>query len=570
MGLFSWLRDKLLGKSQQSDVQQQLADLQRRAAASGDPKLAELGKNVAQLQQILTQMNLPPSASASVEQLISSLGARPGGTSSVPAKPAAKPGKNIDLASDFLPIQREDLVSQAKQLRSWGTWFGRRDVIPPNEDPRTKLIDRALVTHGLLTPEQLQEIHRVGDEMERLRPSLARVEQQLQQVGEKAVEAERARKAQIKEQKKAESAERKRLRAEAIARRRATDIVFLGRGVSGRLGDRTSNAEKLKALGLPVLAAPAELAQALKLPIPKLRWLAFHTEVASRVHYVHFEVPKKSGGTRILSAPHRSLANAQQWILENIVGKLPAEPAAHGFVTGKSILSNAQPHTQKAVVVNLDLEGFFPNITFPRVRSVFQRAGYSPAVASILALLCTECPRRQVQYEGKPYHVAVGPRGLPQGTCTSPGLSNQVARRLDKRLAGLAKKMNLTYTRYADDITLSGGPELREKVGYLMARVRHIAQDEGFVVNEKKSRVQRRNASQQVTGLVVNDKPSVRRQEIRRIRAILHHARREGLDHQNRDKRPNYRAWLEGKIAYISMVRPEVGARLKEQLKSVR
>src|SRR5205085_2675717 len=89
----------------------------------------------------------------------------------------------------------------------------------------------------------------------------------------------------------------------------------------------------------------------------------------------------------------------------------------------RSILSNARPHAGRAVVVNMDLEAFFPSITFPRVRSVFQRLGYSPAVATVLALLCTECPRRQVEYDGKPYFVATGLRGLPQGACTSPGLS---------------------------------------------------------------------------------------------------------------------------------------------------
>src|SRR5439155_1276785 len=137
----------------------------------------------------------------------------------------------------------------------------------------------------------------------------------------------------------------------------------------------------------------------------------------------------------------------------------------------------------------LDLEDFFPSITFPRVRSVFQRLGYSPAVATVLALLCTECPRRPVEYAGQVYHVAIGPRGLPQGACTSPGLSNQVARRLDKRLCGLAEKLGLTYTRYADDMTFSGGDEVNARVGYLMARVRHVAEDEGFAVNVKKSGV---------------------------------------------------------------------------------
>src|SRR5262249_3452074 len=158
---------------------------------------------------------------------------------------------------------------------------------------------------------------------------------------------------------------------------------------------------------------------------------------------------------------------------------------------------------------------------------------------------------------------------LPQGACTSPGLSNQVAKRLDRRLRGLVAKLGLTYTRYADDITFSGDGELNARVGYLMARVRHIAEEEGFAVNAKKSRVQRRNTAQRVTGLVVNDKPTVSRKEIRRLRAILHRARHEGLDQQNRDGRPHFHAWLLGKIAYVSMVRPDVGARLKAVLDAV-
>jgi retron-type reverse transcriptase len=505
---------------------------------------------------------------------------------SLPQGPRRDKTLNLD-AGAFLPISQSELKSQAKNIDR-GAWFGRRDLIPPADDPRTKLIDRALVTNGLLSPEQLAEIHTVGAEMERVRPALENIETRAYRSGEEAVQAERAQKARLKEQKKADAERRKKERAEAVAHRKATDIIFLGRGVSKRLHDRVSNVEKLRALGLPVLSTPADLAGVLGLRVPRLRWLAFHTEVASRIHYVQFTVPKRSGGQRTLSAPHKALANAQQWILENIVSKLPAEPAAHGFVAGKSILTNAREHVARDVVISVDLEDFFPSITFPRVRSVFQRAGYSGAIATILALLCTECPRRTVQYDGKTYHVAIGPRGLPQGACTSPGLSNQVARRLDRRLTGLAKKFGLSYTRYADDLTCSGplplpvrsrdaapetpeaaGKKQRQGVGYLLARLRHIAEAEGFCINEKKSRVLRRGAAQRVTGLVVNVKPSLPRRELRRLRAILHRARKEGLEAQNREHRPNFRAWLEGKIAYVSMVRPDLGAKLKADLSKI-
>ncbi len=303
--------------------------------------------------------------------------------------------------------------------------------------------------------------------------------------------------------------------------------------------------------------------------VSRLRWLAFHAEAATRVHYVTFEVPKKSGGTRTLKAPHRTLASAQRWVFDRIVAMLPVEPEAHGFVPGRSILTNATAHAGRSVLVNMDLEDFFPSVGFRRVRAVFRRVGYSPSVATILGLLCTECPRRTVVYDGTTYHVATAPRGLPQGASTSPGLSNQVARRLDRRLAGLASKLGATYTRYADDLTFSGDESFNSKVGYLMARVRHLAEAEGFRVNEAKSRVLRRNAAQVVTGLVVNDRPGVPRDEVRRLRAILHRAKVEGLDAQNRQGHPDFRAWLRGKIAYVGMSRPEVGARLLAEFEAL-
>ncbi len=476
-----------------------------------------------------------------------------------PPDPAPAP-PSLD-AGDFPPAAPEEGPASTFELAR-GLGSDRTDRIPPADDERTRRIDRALVAGGFLAPEDLAEIRRVGAEMDRVRPSHGSIEGRAARAGEAAVQADREAKARLKAARRAEAAERARARAEGVAHRHATDIVYLGRGVSAPLGDRRSDLGALERAGLPPLSTPAELAEALGLPVPRLRWLAFHAEAATRVHYVEFEVPKKSGGVRRLSTPHRALASAQRWILDRIVAQLAAEPEAHGFLPGRSILTNAQNHAGRAVVLNMDLQGFFPSIGLPGVRSVFRRLGYSPAVATILGLLCTECPRRRVVYDGTTYYVATGPRGLPQGACTSPGLSNQVARRLDRRLAGLARKLGATYTRYADDLTFSGDSGLDARVGYLMARVRHLAGAEGFVVNEAKTRVLRRNAAQVVTGLVVNDGPGVPRGEVRRLRAILHRAKLEGLGAQNRDGHPDFRAYVRGKIAYVAMARPDVGRRL--------
>src|SRR6185295_5733385 len=137
-------------------------------------------------------------------------------------------------------------------------------------------------------------------------------------------------------------------------------------------------------------------------------------EASAVTHYVRFTIPKETGGTRELAAPHHDMARCQMWIKLNILDRLPLHDAAHGFVAGRSTMSNAVAHVRRDVVVNADLKDFFPTIAFPRVKGIFQELGYSPAAATILALLCTEAPRKTVSLAGKKYFAATGPRALPQ------------------------------------------------------------------------------------------------------------------------------------------------------------
>jgi retron-type reverse transcriptase len=489
--------------------------------------------------------------------------------SSEPAPSRQRPQpRALELDVDrFTPLTDAQIQEAAPATgTAWGNlWFGRRDLIPPADDPRTNLIDRGMVAHGLITPEELTEIHRVGKEMDAVRPDLAMASH----IAQRAVADDKEARRQLREQKKQEAAERKRKRAEEVAHRKATDIVYLGRGVSKGLVDRRANVEKLNARGLPVLATPADLASALGLPVPRLRWLAYHSDAVTTSHYIYFTIPKKGGGVRQLAAPHEQLAAAQQWVFTNILEKVPTHDAAHGFVKTRSTVTNAAPHVGKTVVLNCDLKDFFPSITFWRVEGVFRELGYSPAVSTILALLCTESPRREIEYAGSRLYVATGPRALPQGACTSPALSNLVARRFDSRLKGIAARLGWTYTRYADDLSFSGEGETLKQVGYMLARVRHIAEDEGFERNHRKTRVLRRNAAQSVTGIIVNDKPSVGRDVVRRIRAILHRAKTEGLEAQNRQKLPHFKSWLRGMIAYIHMVNPQQGGKLLSAYRAV-
>lgn len=466
-------------------------------------------------------------------------------------------------ASRFAPFTSDEAKEFAKTHRSLvrASWESQ-DRIPSPELPRTQLIDRAMVGLGFISPEELAEAHELGTRYDQAQGDARWVREQADIEARRSLEERQA----LKEQKREEAARRRQERAQQIALRRETDIVFLGRGVSRGLADRRANVEKLESRGLPLMATPADLATALGITIPRLRWLAFHSEASRVTHYIRFTVPKKSGGRRVLSTPHKAMSECQEWIFHNVLAKVPPHPSAHGFVSGRSTVTNAVPHVGKDVVVNVDLKDFFPSVTFPRVKGMFQGMGYSPAVSTILALLCTESPRRKVRYGKETYHVATAVRSLPQGACTSPGLSNLVVRRLDARLDGLCKKLGWSYTRYADDMTFSAKGNKSDEIGYLLARVRHLVQEEGFVLNNRKTRILKRNAAQTVTGIVVNDRPGVPRREVRRMRAILHQARVDGLKAQNREHIPHFESWLQGMVAYIHMVNPKQGGKLKADL----
>ncbi len=385
---------------------------------------------------------------------------------------------------------------------------------------------------------------------------------------DKALEAERLRRTKESRAKRAlrakEKADAAAVRRAAHQARRKADIVHLGTGVSAQLEDRESTLERLAANGLPVLNTAHDVAKALGCTIGQLRFLTYHRDGAALVHYHRFSIPKKTGGVRAISAPKPKLAAAQQWVLLNVLEKVAVDAHAHGFVKQRNVLSNAVPHLKQKVVLNLDLKDFFPTLTFARVRGLFRGLGYSGQVATVFALLCTEPPRVAVTLDETTTFVALSSRVLPQGACTSPALTNVVSRRLDKRLHRLAEVNGFVYTRYADDLTFSG--EASGHVGRLLRSTRAILTSEGFVVNEKKTHVMRSGRRQEVTGVVVNEKPGIGRDELRTLRAMLHNAAKHGLSSQNRNEHPDFAAYLRGRVAWATMVDPSKKVALERAL----
>jgi RNA-directed DNA polymerase len=278
---------------------------------------------------------------------------------------------------------------------------------------------------------------------------------------------------------------------------------------------------------LPQLADVDAFAKALGLAIPRLRWLSYHREVDSGTHYRRWLVPKRDGSQRLISAPKSELKRVQRWIMREVTEHLPVHGAAHGFIAGRSIATNARVHAGANIVVKLDIRGFYPTVTMRRVKGLLRRAGLGEQVATLMALLATESPREEVVTHGRTHYVAIGPRSLPQGAPTSPSITNALCLRLDCRLSGLARKLGCRYTRYADDLAFSWHGSTKPQIGALLRAVGTIVRAEGFELHTKKTRVMRKGARQKVTGLVVNavreGVPPVRvpRKTVRQLRAAI-------------------------------------------------
>jgi RNA-directed DNA polymerase len=325
--------------------------------------------------------------------------------------------------------------------------------------------------------------------------------------------------------------------------------------------DLLADENQLKRYGLPVWRTEEDLAKALGISLKELWFFAIHREKEQRPHYVMFAIPKRSGGKRVIMAPKRRLKAIQRRLNQLMVSKFPLSDNAHGFRKNRNIKTGAEPHVGKNVLLHLDLENFFPTITFARVRGLLIAYGYSFPVASTLAVLMTEAERQPVAVDGKIFHVPVTDRHCVQGAPTSPGISNALCLKLDRRLAGLAKKRKFTYTRYADDLTFSGSATA-EEVQKLRHAVTWLIKSEGFKINKKKTRIMRQSSRQQVTGVVVNKILGLSRQERRRLRAMAHRLKQAK---QNGSLAAEQVAHLNGKAAFVSMLNPEHGAQLRQR-----
>jgi hypothetical protein len=336
--------------------------------------------------------------------------------------------------------------------------------------------------------------------------------------------------------------------------------------------------ERLDRWGLPSLRTPDDLANWLDVPVGKLAWLSGRLVSGRRppsvkqAHYVFSWKGKRTGGERLIESPKPLLKHVQTQILQGILDQVPPHAAAHGFAAGRSILTNAKPHCGQSIVGKWDLSDFYTSVRFSRVVAIFRSLGFSREVALWLGSLTTSAIPADLPIPNAGPHALRGYLGrhLPQGAPTSPALANLSAYSLDIRLSGLARSFGGHYSRYADDITISGDEAFARRLRNLIPLVESVIRQERFHVHPTKRQVLRSSQRQTVAGVVVNAKPNVRRNDYDRLKAILYNARKLGPASQNREAHPDFAAHLRGRIAHVAMLNPQRGEklmRLYEQIK---
>jgi hypothetical protein len=299
-----------------------------------------------------------------------------------------------------------------------------------------------------------------------------------------------------------------------------------------------------------------------------IRQLNFYCNPKHTFHrYRQFNIKKKSGGFRQITTP-RSQNFMMMLAAVNVILRSIYTPSdyAMGFTDGRSVVTNAELHKDQNYVFNIDLKDFFPSIEQARVWKRLQIAPFHfpVRIASLIAGLCAMRETHKNEDGVLNYKYV-----LPQGAPTSPIITNMICDKLDRRLAGLAKRFGLHFSRYADDITFSSLHNVYQKDSPFRKELERIIKDQGFTMNENKTRLQKKGSRQEVTGIIVSNKLNVTRKYVQDVRNILYMWDRYGYNVAYGKFFPKYKAdkghvkkgnpdlinVIDGKLMYLKMVK---------------
>jgi len=278
---------------------------------------------------------------------------------------------------------------------------------------------------------------------------------------------------------------------------------------------------KLSILGLPAIQSVKDFSSHTHIS----QFTIYQLSHFADKYYKVYTKDKKSGGVRTICQPSKKLKGLQSWILVNILNEVKVSSSCKGFEKRSSTLDNARPHKGASTILSIDLKDFFPTISSKRVFNIFRAVGYNKLIAAIFTNICT--------YNGF----------LPQGSPCSPKLANLTTWSLDKRIQGYVGKRGITYTRYADDLTFSGFHP--ERVVQIIPMIKKIIEDEGFLINESKTRIAGTSRKKSVTGIIVsNEGLGIGHKKYKELRAKIYRLRSFPKDSDDLKLLNHVKGWL--------------------------
>ena len=256
-------------------------------------------------------------------------------------------------------------------------------------------------------------------------------------------------------------------------------------------------------------------------------------------HYHNVYIPMSDGTKRKLSVPDLILKRVQKSIADHILTQYPISNYAKAYKVGSSVQRNALPHVGKKKILKLDIEGFFDNILYSRVKDVvFREDKFSEPIRILITMLC--------------YYK----ESLPQGAPTSPAITNINMYDFDEKIGKFCEENNISYTRYCDDMTFSGDFDEKAVISVVKDELRKL----GLCLINRKTAVIPSTKRQTVTGIVVNEKIGLTKEYKNKIRQEIYYIKKYGIDgHLSRigelDKQ-HYLNSLRGRIAFVLQTIP--------------
>ena len=274
---------------------------------------------------------------------------------------------------------------------------------------------------------------------------------------------------------------------------------------------------------------------------------------------------------RLIEAPSVNLKARQRWIAKNILENEPLGDWIHGYVKGKSIITNALVHAGKKRILHMDIKNFFQSITDEMVENEFAKMGYSESAAKELTSICTFSAEMVYWQEvEKPEDISSSQKYLPHGAPSSPWLSNLVFQNIDLQILDILKNKNIQYTRYADDLMFSSNSD---KLVWLKDEIEKLVSKNGFAINVGKTKLFEEKDQKLIMGLNLTNGIKIQNSYKRKLRQEIYYCKKYGIENHlqkvGASNRSNFVAYIYGKVYFVKMVEPELGKELLENLDQI-